>query len=460
MRNTGDTVSVDDGFMTSSSLTQDLIDRQVSTVIGTIWNPNGLLLAKTVPVQRAEVFAETGLGASPTWHGFTIDQGGIAFTAAISPVGDLRLRIDPDAVRLLGDGLAWAPARFVTQQGGPVAECGRSVLARVEEALQAQGISALVGHELEFQLAAADGSPLPTTGWAPYSLAGVLQHEDFVREFYRMAELAELRIQQLHAEYAVRQFEFCLEPQAPVAAADSLALARLVVQRAAHATGLGVSFSPKPYATDAGNGAHQHFSLTRDGTPLLSGGDGPHGLTTDGAAAIGRVVELLPELQAVLAGSILSATRMAPGTWAGAHAAWGLENREVAVRLIAATPSNPQGAHVEVKIIDPSTSGYIATAAVLAAMLDGINQGTALPAEATTDPGTMTDQERAAAGIAVLTDDQGTALDRLDSSVTVRGLLGDGLVDAIVAGRRHEADRYGSLPPDELAERFRFAWSL
>lgn len=444
--------------MTTSSLTQDLTAQQVTTVIGTVWNPNGLLLAKTVPVQRADAFAETGLGASPTWHGFTIDQGGIAITDAISPIGDLRLRIDGGAVRVLGDGLAWAPAWFVTQDGGPVAECGRSTLARVEEDLRRAGLTALVGHELEFQLAAADGSPLPRTGWAPYSLAGVLQHEDFIGELYRAAGRAGLEIQQLHAEYAMRQFEFSLQPQTPVAAADSLALARLLVQRAAHATGHAVSFSPKPQAHDAGNGAHQHFSLSRDGSPLFSGGDGPHGLTPDGAAAIGRVVGLLPELQAVFAGSILSATRMAPGTWAGAHAAWGLENREVAVRLIAATAGNPDGANVEVKIIDPSASGYIASAAVLAAMVEGIEQGTPLPPEADRDPAAMTEDERAAAGIAVLTDDQRTALDRLDASRSVRSLLGDPLVDAIVAGRRHEAEHYGDLSRDELAERFRFAW--
>ena len=446
--------------MTSTSLVEDLLAQQVSVLIGTIWNPNGLLLAKTVPVERADAFADSGLGASPTWHGFTIDQGGIAFTDAITPVGDLRLRIDPAAIRPLGDGLAWGPARFVTQDGGPVAECGRGTLAGVEQRLQDAGITALVGHELEFQLAGPGGEPLPKKGWAPYSLAGLLQHEDFVREVYRMAGVAGLSIQQLHAEYAMRQFEFCLEPQTPVAAADSLALARLLVQRAAHATGLSVSFSPKPYADDAGSGAHQHFSLSRNGSPLFSGGDGRRGLTQDGAAAIGRVVELLPDLQAVFAGSILSATRMAPGTWAGAHAAWGLENREVAVRLIAATPSNPLGAHVEVKIIDPSTSGYIASAAVLAAMADGIEHQTALPAEATTDPGTMTATDREQAGIAVLPGDQRVALDRLDASTAVRGLLGNGLVDAILAGRRYEADTYGRLADDELADRFRFAWSL
>jgi glutamine synthetase len=406
------------------------------------------------------VFAGSGLGASPTWHGFAIDHGGIAFTEDITPVGDLRLRVEPEAIRVIGDGLAWAPAIFVTQDGGPVPECTRSALVRVEAALREAGIGARVGHELEFQLAAADGSALPATGWAPYSLAGVIQHEDFIRELYADAERAGLQIDQLHPEYAVRQFEFALAPQAPVAAADALVLARLVVQRVARRTGYAVSFSPKPQATDAGNGAHQHFSLIRDDTPLFSGGDGPHRLTADGMAAIGRVVELISDLQAVLAGSVLSTVRMAPGTWAGAHAAWGLENREVAVRLIAATGGNPRGAHVEVKIIDPSTSAYVASAAVLAAMLDGITKHTSLPAETVRDPGTMSQAERDAAGIAVLTTDQRAALDRLDASADVRALLGDRLVDTILAGRRYEAEHYGNLEPAVLADRFRFAWGF
>lgn len=448
------------GAMIDTPLARRLAEQDVRVVVGTIWNPNGLLLAKTVPVERADSFADTGLGASPTWHGFAIDHGGIAFTETITAVGDLRLRIDPDAVRVIGDGLAWAPASFTTQDGGPVQECARTALVRVEAALAEAGLSALVGHELEFQLGAADGSPLPATGWAPYSLAGVIQHEDFVRELYAAADQAGLAIDQLHAEYAVRQFEFSLAPQTPVAAADALALARLIVQRVARRTGYTVSFSPKPQAADAGNGAHQHFSLARAGEPLFSGGEGARGLTADGAAAIGRVVELIGELQAVLAGSVLSTIRMAPGTWAGAHAAWGLENREVAVRLIGATPGNPRGANVEVKIIDPSTSAYIASAAVLAAMLDGISRGTALPPEADRDPGSLTEAERAAAGIAVLTTDQRTAVDRLDASTAVRGLLGDRLVDAIVSGRRYEADHYGDLDPAELAERFRFAWGF
>ena len=76
-------------------------------LIGTVVNPAGLTLAKSVPISRAPAFVDPGLGTSPTWHGFAIDQSGIAFTDAISVVGDQRVRIDPTAARPLDEGEAW-----------------------------------------------------------------------------------------------------------------------------------------------------------------------------------------------------------------------------------------------------------------------------------------------------------------------------------------------------------------
>ncbi|HUB57797.1 MAG TPA: glutamine synthetase, partial [Mycobacterium sp.] len=62
----------------------------VDAVIGTVVNPAGLTLAKTVPIRRTNAFADPGLGASRSWHGFAIDQTGIAFSEHIGVVGDHR----------------------------------------------------------------------------------------------------------------------------------------------------------------------------------------------------------------------------------------------------------------------------------------------------------------------------------------------------------------------------------
>ena len=84
----------------------------VDTVIGTVVNPAGLTHAKVVPIRRTNTFADPGLGASPSWHAFTIDQTGIAFTDDVGVVGDQRVRIDLSALRIIGDGVAWAPGAF------------------------------------------------------------------------------------------------------------------------------------------------------------------------------------------------------------------------------------------------------------------------------------------------------------------------------------------------------------
>lgn len=426
----------------------------VGTVIGTTVNPAGLTLAKTVPTTRTATFADPGLGASPTWHAFCIDQAGIAFTEAITVVGDQRLRLDLEGLRPIGDRLAWAPMSFFDQNGEPVPTCSRGTLARVEAALAAAGFTAQIGHELEFLLVAPDGSRLPGELWAQYGLAGVVEYEGFVCDVLDAAAAAEIPVEQLHPEYGVNQFEVSLAPAAPVVAADRLVGLRMIVGRVARRHGLRVSLSPVPFAGSVGSGAHQHFSLLRGGTPVFSGGDGPHGLTADGGAAIGGVLAGLAQAQSVLCGSIVSGLRMRPGNWAGAHLCWGTENREAAVRFLPATRGNLYGANVEVKVVDPSANPYFATAAILGLALSGIESGTPLPPEVAVDPATRGDD------IAQLSTDQSESIAALDKSALMRSILGDPAVDALVAVRRYEDRNYADLEPEQLADRFRMAWSL
>lgn len=430
------------------------------TLLGTVVNPAGLILAKTVPISRAPAFVDPGLGASPTWHGFAIDRSGIAFTDAISVVGDHRVRIDPTAARPLDDGLDWAPGAFYDQDGAPVPECARGVLARVEARLAAAGLRALVGHEIEFLLVAPDGGRLPGALWAQYGLAGVLEHENFVRDVIAAAAAAGVGIDQFHPEYGVNQFEISLAPLGPVAAADQLVLMRIIVSRIARRSGLRVSLSPVPFAGKVGCGAHQHFSLLRGGLPIFSGGAGARGMTADGEAAIAGIVRGLPQAQGVLGGSIISGLRMVPGNWAGAHTCWGTENREAAVRFLPATHGNPRGANVEVKVVDPSANPYFATAAILGLALDGIEEAAVLPAEVTVDPAALTVSERTAAGAELLSTDQAEIIAGLANSARMRAILGDPAVDALVAVRRYEHEHYSALDPEQLCDRFRMAWSV
>lgn len=432
----------------------------VTTLIGTVVNPAGLTHAKTVPLRRMGAFADPGLGASPVFHVFAIDQTGIVFGDAIGVVGDQRIRIDLGALRILGDGFSWAPGAFFNQDGSPDPYCSRGALLRVEERLSEAGIDTVVGHEMEFVLVGPDGSELPSHLWAQYGLAGVLEFEGFIRDVTNAAAASGVAIEQFHPEYGRNQFEISLSPLTPIAAADQLMLMRIIIGRAARRYGLRVSLSPVPFAGSVGSGSHQHFSMKRGDTPLFSGGEGVAAMTEEGESAVAGLLAGLPEAQGVLCGSVLSGMRMQPGSWSGAHVCWGTENREAAVRFLIGGPSNPAGANVEVKVIDPSANPYFATAAILGLALDGIERRLPLPPEVTVDPASLADDERQRLGLKLLASEQADAIQALDGSSLLRSILGDEAVDAIVAVRRYEHDTYGDMKPDELAEKFRLAWSL
>ena len=432
----------------------------VDTVIGTVVNPAGLTQAKTVPIRRTNTFADPGLGASPSWHAFAIDQSGIAFTDDVGVVGDQRIRIDLSALRILGDGLAWAPGSFFEQDGTPVPACSRGTLGRVEKALAEAGIEAMIGHEIEFLLVDPHGNPLPSALWAQYGLAGVLEYEGFVRDVNAAATVAGVPIEQFHPEYGANQFEISLAPHPPVAAADQLALTRIIIGRAARRHGLRISLSPAPFAGSAGSGAHQHFSLTTAEGPMFSDGQGTDGMTPAGESAVAGVVGGLTQAQGVLCGSIVSGLRMRPGNWAGVYACWGTENREAAVRFVKGGPGSPYGGNVEVKIVDPSANPYLASAAILGLALDGIKRKAPLPPETTVDPAKLSDSDRDRTGVVRLPEAQAEAIAALDNSELLRGILGNPAVDMVVAVRRLEQERYGDLGPEELADKFRMAWSL
>lgn len=438
---------------------RELQDAGVRTVIGTVVNASGITLAKSVPLARLGTFHQAGMGAAPVWHVFTID-GGIAFTDSITPVGDMRLKIDISGLRVLQGGRAWAPASLFEQDGAASPACARGLLADVNGSLGAAGYQAFVGHELEFFLVSPDGSALETAPWVPYGATGLLDRSGFLDDLLSAMNQAGIPIEQIHAEYGRNQFEFSLPPASPVQAADAVVLARIIVGIVARAHSLQASFSPSPFPGTVGNGAHQHFSLQKNGLPLFSGGSGPHGITGEGGAAIGGVIAGLPDIQGFLTGSVLSGNRLAPGTWSGAYLCWGLENREASVRFLNEGTSNPHGANVEVKIVDPSANVYLASAAILALALDGISSGHKLPAEIPGDPGRLTEDERHRANVRLLSNSPAAIIDTLDKSRLARGLLGDAIVDATVAVRRYEQRAAAELAPDELAARFRLAWSI
>lgn len=435
-----------------TSCVDDLRGKGVELVAGSITDPAGVTRAKYVPLRRLGDFQRSGMGVSPSWSVFCVDTG-IAFTPSIGVAGDLRIRIDPADVEVIEEGIGWAPGNLTNQAGDPAPLCTRSLLARTERAAADLGLSVRIGAELECTMIAPDGSPASTEAWSPYGVRTSLDRSAFLVDLAVTAERAGLSIEQIHTEYGHDQLEVSLAPATPVAAADAVIRARIVLGRAAARHGLRISFAPVPFDGAAGNGAHLHLSLADEQGPLLSGGSGPYGIRPEGGAAIAGVLAALPDLIGVYAGSALSALRLKPGNWAGAAACWGLENREAALRFIAATPGSPHGANAELKLIDPSANPYLAAAALLGSALRGLRANLGLPAEIPENPA------QSSANPPPLPTAQAEAIDALARSDLAAELLTPAIVEAVVAVRRHELSTYGDRSPAEITQALRLAWS-
>ncbi|WP_232374865.1 type I glutamate--ammonia ligase [Mycolicibacterium mengxianglii] len=438
--------------MSNDDRIDELRAEGVELVAGSVTDPAGVTRAKYVPLRRLGDFQRSGMGVSPSWSVFCVDSG-IAFTPTIGVDGDLRIRIDPADTRIIDTGVAWAPGNLTDQAGDVVPLCLRSLLAKSEQAAAGRGLTVQVGAELECTMLAPDGGPASVEPWSPYGIRTSLDRSALLVDLAATAERAGLMIEQIHTEYGHDQLEVSLAPTTPVAAADAVILARIVLGRVAARHGLRISFAPVPFEGAAGNGAHLHLSLTDKQGPLFSGGEGPHGIRPAGGSAIAGVIDTLPDLIGVYAGSALSALRLKPGNWAGAAACWGLENREAAVRFIAATPGSPHGANVELKLIDPSANPYLAAAAFLSSALRGIDRELELPAEIPQNPA------QSATVPPPLPTGQRAALDAIESSTVAAELLTPEVVEALLAVRRYELDTYGDRPPAETTQALRLAWS-
>ncbi|WP_407914405.1 glutamine synthetase [Kitasatospora sp. NE20-6] len=394
------------------------------------WVDNaGITRAKAVPVARLPHAVRHGVGASPCFDSFLLDD---SMAPGGGPVGDLRLVPDLDALTPLAaqPGWAWAPVDRRTQAGGPHPGCQRLFARRAEQALAARGLEVLAGFETEWTVEEQDTTreAADDTG-AAYGMDRLVARSDYLRAVLRALTAQRLDVLQIHPEYAPGQFEVTVAPDTPVRAADTALLVRQTVRAVSARHGLRASFAPVVAEGGVGNGCHLHLSLWQDGRNLGSGGPGRHGLTARAEAFLAGVLEALPALLVLGAPSPASRLRLVPGRWAGPYRCWGLENREAALRLI--TGSAPEQANAEIKCFDAAANPYLAVGGVLAAGLAGLDAGLRLPEEVPGDPAL-------AHGVERLPHDQAAALAAYRADGALRAAMGEELYRAVLAVRTAE----------------------
>ncbi|WP_448616330.1 glutamine synthetase family protein [Modestobacter sp. URMC 112] len=432
-------------------------------VVGVVlpWVDNsGITRATTVPLARLPGAAAWGVGMSPVFDGFLLEDSIVTGRYGGSAIGDLRLHPDVSRLTLLAGqpGWAWAPVDRYGHDGQPHPQDSRSLLRRVTDELAADGLAVRAAFEVEWVVSRAEGLAddpdafVPALSGPAYGLTRVLEVSDYARDLMEALDAQGVAVDQFHPEYAAGQLEVSVGVEDPVGAADTAVLVRATIRAVSAQHGLRVSFSPKVTPEEVGNGGHVHLSLWRDGENLMSGGPGSFGLTADGEAFTAGLLRHLPGLLAVGAPSVASYLRLVPSHWAGAYAAWGLENREAAVRFVTgAEGQQSSAANVEVKSLDASANPYLVMAGLLAAGRAGLRDGARLPEPVGVDPGGLSDAARAAAGIERLPASLAESLRAFEADPVLTGFFGEPLATTIGELRRGEIALFADATVEQIA---------
>lgn len=395
----------------------------VAYVLAQFVDIHGVAKAKSVPVSHLETVLKEGAG----FAGFAICGVGI------EPHGpDFMARGDLSTVSLV----PWQPglARIVCDghvEGEPWVFDSRVTLKKQVARLTERGLTMFTGLEPEFSLLRrTEGGgivpcdPSDTLQKPCYDYKGLSRTRAYLEKLSNVMRASGIDVYQIDHEDANGQFELNYTYTDCLSSCDHFVFFKMAAAEIANEMGLVCSFMPKPFANRPGNGMHMHLSL----------GDGKRNLFCDKADAnglelspmayhfLGGLLAHAPALTALCAPTVNSYKRLVVGrsltgaTWAPAYISYGDNNRSTMVRV-------PKG-RLELRLPDGACNPYLATAAVIAAGLDGIDRKL--------DPGVprnvnlyeWSEAQLQEAGIGLLPQNLNAALDALDGDALIKGALG------------------------------------
>jgi len=403
---------------------------------------SGAPKAKVVPATKVDEMKREGAGFAGFAAG-ALNQGPQDPDVVSMP--------DFDSLTILPwqKNVAWVTGNLHVN-GEPWPYCPRTILARQLDRLRRQGYIFNVGVEAEFMLLkrSEDGRYAP---WDPldaakkpcYDLSALYRNLDVMSTLIRhMQELGWDPYASDH-EDANCQFEINWGYSNAMTTSDRHTFFKWMVRTVAERHGLWATFMPKPFDYLTGNGAHYHLSLAdaESGRNLFLDERAEYGLSQLGRWFMGGLLHHARGLSAITAPLVNSYKRLIRGaprsgaTWAPVYVSFGPGNRTQMIRL-------PGPGRIENRVVDGAANPYLASAAILGAGLDGIENKIDPGAANTANLYEIDEDELIRRGTAFLPTTLREALHCLEEDTVVKEALGTEYADYYIAVKVDEWRRY------------------
>jgi len=369
------------------------------------------------------------------------------------------VRIEESDMRLFPDLssftiLPWIPrhegvARLICDvhlhDGTPFVGDPRNVLKRAIQKAEAMGYSFNVGPECEFFLfqLTEDGKPTTHTGdeASYFDMAPIDRGEGIRRDICLALEDMGFEIEASHHELAGGQHEIDFKYADALKTADNIMTFRLAVKTLARQAGMHATFMPKPIFGVAGSGMHVNMSLFKNGKNIFDDPSGERGLSREAYNFIAGLMKHVRGMTAVTNPLVNSYKRLVPGYEAPCYLAWSSSNRSVLIRVPA---SRGQTTRLELRSPDPAANPYLALAVCLMAGLEGIEKDLTPLEEIAENLFDLSEEQRAARGIASLPGTLREALTAMEEDELVMRTLGPHVADKYIHGKKTEWEEYST----------------
>jgi glutamine synthetase len=409
---------------------------------------HGTSRSKTVPLEHARGYAETGLnmyGGAAVLDSRSDVVPGTLYNEEVA-YGDQRLRPDPATARVV----PWleATGRLICDtywdDGRPLEAAPRHVFRRVLDRCHELGYEPVIGIEPEFYVVDSERrEPL----FRGYHIFNTVRNAwiPLIPRIVDESRALGIDVLTVNCEYAGSQWEIACMPGAGMDGPDQAYTFKNTVKELAHLEGYIATFMSKPFGDSAGSGAHNHISLLDldGGENALADDQGEYGLSAAGRSFIAGQLRHAGSTYALLAPTINCLKRRRTHTFSPTNISWGPEDRSALIRVKGGSAVSR---HVENRAPTGLSNPYLACAGLLAAGLLGVAEGLELEPPAAAPAEEDDSKEKLPTSVE-------DSLARLEADEKLVEALGAEFVEAYTVMRRHELQRFADHVTDwELEE--------
>ncbi len=425
---------------------------EVTSLRAAVCDLNGVMRGKRIPVEQAERVLEGGLRMPLSVVGVDIWGEDIANSPLVFTTGDADGLCEPIGRGILPIDWTPEPTGLIPlwlreENGNPFGGDPRRALAGIVDRYTEMGLTPVIAMELEFYLYdPKEDRPIaphsPVTGKrldadAVLSIDEIDEFGAFFRDVYAACAHQGVPADSAIAENGIGQFEInLLHVDDPLRAADDAVLFKRIVKGVARKHGFAASFMAKPYGGKSGSGLHVHFSLVDKNGVNVFDNDTDQGSPAM-VHAVGGLLEAMAETTLLFAPHFNSYRRLRPGTHAPSAAAWGYENRTVAVRIPG---GSPKARRIEHRVAGADANPYLVLAGILGGALIGMEREITPP-----DP---VRGDAYALKLKGLPPDWASAINAFAAGEIVDATLPPMLRDMLVACKRQEMNTFAAQVTD------------